>query len=84
MLFVIQFIMTLVCFTVLAFILVSTQTTGGGNGAFFGFLFWLGLVATEAVGGMMWEKKPFKLALIQSTATLVNLVIGGAIIGAWR
>lgn len=83
-LYIIQFIMTLISFCVLAFIIASTSVQGGSNGAFMGFLIWLGFVATGAVAGFMWEKYPFKLMLIDTVSVLVTLVIGGAIIGAWR
>lgn len=82
--YLIQFIVTLVLFCVLAFLLASTGTTGAGNGAFIGFLTWLGFVATMHVGRIIWERKPLKLALIQGVADLVNMVIGGAIIGMWK
>ncbi|MEK7501597.1 MAG: DUF1761 domain-containing protein [Patescibacteria group bacterium] len=83
-LYIIQFIMTLVSFFVLAFVIVSTGARGGSNGAFMGFLVWLGFVATGAVSGLIWEKYSFKLMLIDTVSILVTLVIGGAIIGAWR
>lgn len=83
-LYIVQFIATLVSFFVLAFIIASTSSTGGANGAFLGFLFWLGFVATTALGGMLWEKRSFKLTVIDSVSALLNMVVGGAIIGAWR
>jgi hypothetical protein len=82
--YVIQFIVTLVTFAVLAFIIVSTGVRGGSNGAFMGFLVWLGFVLTADIGRLIWENKPFKLIVIQSVANLVNLVIGGAIMGMWK
>ncbi len=83
-LYIIQFVMITIGFCVLAFIITSTNATGGGNGAFMGFLVWLGFVATGAVTGFMWEKYPFKLMLIDTLSVLLTLVIGGAIIGAWK
>ena len=83
-LYVVQLIATIVSFAIMAFILVSVQARGGSNGAFIGFLIWLGFVATEALDGLLWEKKSFKLVLIQTVVSLINLVIGGAIIGAWK
>ncbi len=83
-LYIIQFIMTLIGFCVLAFVIASTSAQGGSNGAFMGFLVWLGFVATGAVSGLIWEKYPFKLMLIDTVSILVTLVIGGAIIGAWK
>jgi len=82
--YVIQFILTVVSFFVLAFIMYSSGSVGGKNGICIGLLIWLGFVATSAIGEMLWEKKSFKLVLIQSLSTLLNLIIAGAIIGAWR
>lgn len=83
-LYVVQFIMTIIGFCVLAFIITSTSAQGGNNGAFFGFLVWLGFIATNAISSLMWEKYPFKLMIIDSISILITLIIGGAIIGAWR
>ena len=83
-LYIVQFIMSLVSFGVLAFLISSSGAMDAGDGAFLGFLVWLGFTATDAVGGLLWEQKPFKLVLINAISHLINLVIGGAIIGAWR
>ena len=83
-LYVAQAIAVIISFLVLGFIISSTGVAGGTNGAFMAFLIWLGFSATESVGSLIWEKKPLKLILIQSVGTLVSLVVGGAIIGAWR
>lgn len=82
-LYAVQFVATFVSFLLLAFIISATASTGGSNGAFFGFAVWVGFVATTTIGGMLWEKRTFKLTLIDTVITLINLVIGGAIIGAW-
>lgn len=83
-LYVVQFIVSLVTFGVLAFLVGSSSAAGASDGAFLGFIAWLGFIATALVGGMLWEKKTFKLILIQGVCTLLTLVIGGAIIGGWR
>ncbi|MEA2715202.1 MAG: hypothetical protein QOG91_230 [Candidatus Parcubacteria bacterium] len=82
--YVTQFIVSLVMFCVLTFLIVSTGTASGSDGAFLAFIVWLGFVATEAVGRLLWENKPFKLIMISGIGSLITLVIGGAIIGAWR
>jgi len=79
-----QLIVSLVMFCVLSFLIVATDTMTGSDGAFLAFIVWLGFVATESVGRFLWENKPFKLILISSIGSLITLVIGGAIIGAWR
>jgi hypothetical protein len=49
-----------------------------------GFWVWLGFVATVTVGGVLWERKPWKLYFINSGYWLVALLVMGAIIGGWQ
>lgn len=82
--YVVQFIAIFVTYAILGFLVSATNAATATDGAFLGFLVWLGFVATDAAGALMWEKKPMKLVLINIVATLLTLVIGGAILGAWR
>lgn len=79
-----QLIGTLVSFIVLGFIVAAASGVTASDGAFMGFLVWLGFGATYALGGLLWERKPMKLIMIQSAYSLLTLVIGGAIIGVWH
>ena len=79
-----QIIATLVSFIVLGFIVAAASGVTASDGAFMGFLVWLGFGATFALGGFLWEKKPMKLLVIQSAYSLLTFVIGGAIIGLWH
>lgn len=81
--YVIQFVVSLISFLVLGFLVSATSGMTASDGAFLGFLAWLGFSATEAAGRVLWERKPMKLVLINSVCVLLSLVIGGAIIGAW-
>lgn len=83
-LYIIQFILTLITFIVLGFFIRATDTYSATGGAFIGLIAWFGFIATTAIGGMLWENKPFKLILINIVGALLNFVIGGAIIGAWN
>ena len=83
-LYVIQFLLTVVSMCILAFGVAAMSITGAFNGATLGLLVWIGFYATSAVGGMLWEKRSLKFALITSGAMLVNLIVSGAIIGAWN
>lgn len=77
-----QFITTLVMFLVLGFLFIATGNHGAWNGATLGGIVWFGFAATDAVGKVLWEKKPLKLILINLGGSLVALIVGGAIIGA--
>lgn len=79
-----QFVSTLVLFAVLGFIIAATGSQNAGDAIFIAVIAWVGFSVTTAVGDMLWNKTPFKLALINEICTLVSWVIGAAIIGAWR
>lgn len=83
-LYVSQFVITLITFSVLGFFVAFTGSRTAGDGAFLGFLVWLGFSATESVGEILWRKTPLKMVLISSISTLVIYLVGGAIIGAWQ
>ncbi|MFA6601502.1 MAG: DUF1761 domain-containing protein [Candidatus Paceibacterota bacterium] len=74
----------LVMFSVLAFILTEAGTVSAQEGAFFGSLVWLGFIIPSALSGLVWRREPFKLFLIETIGYLVNLAIGGGILGWWR
>ena len=83
-LYVIQFIVTLITFSVLGFIVAADGGLGAVDGEWMGFLAWLGFTVPIGVSGLLWEKKPLQLVLISTVSILLCQVIGGAIIGAWR
>lgn len=79
-----QLILAIITFGVLGFIVAAASGMTASDGAFMGFLAWLGFQVTLIAGGYLWEKKPMKLVVIQATCSLLNLVIGGAILGVWH
>jgi uncharacterized membrane protein len=81
--YIIQLIITFISFCVLGFAMSAIGANTTSNGAFIGILAWLGFIFPMNVGSLMWERRPFKLVLINSVNTLLNFVVGGAIIGAW-
>ena len=46
-------------------------------------LVWLGFVATVQVGSVLWEKKSIKLFLLNTSYSLVNLLVMAAILQSW-
>ena len=79
-----HFIANIVTFAVLAFLVSSTAVASASDGAFLGFFIWLGFVAPIGLSNLLWEQKPFKLVLISTLQLLLVLLIGGAILGAWK
>ncbi|MGO9020034.1 MAG: DUF1761 domain-containing protein [Syntrophobacteraceae bacterium] len=58
------------------------QSTGAGAAE--GFLIWLGFVAVTMLSPVIYERKPFRLFLINSGFQLAALVCMGMILAAWR
>lgn len=77
-----SFLGTLVMAGVLAWLLDMAGVTVI-NGLLFSFMVWLGFFATEQMGMVFWENKPWSLYMLQTAHSLVSLLIVGAIIGAW-
>jgi hypothetical protein len=48
-----------------------------------GFWLWLGFFATSMLGMVLWEGRPMKLYLINTSYYLAQLLMLGAIIGGW-
>ncbi|MFA6553983.1 MAG: DUF1761 domain-containing protein [Candidatus Paceibacterota bacterium] len=79
-----QFFITLITFSVLAFLISMASVRSSTDGAFLGLLVWLGFVIPSLLSGLLWKRESFTLVLIDAINNLVVLTIGGAIIGAWR
>jgi len=77
------FIATLVTAYVLSYFINVLRYSSAGDGAVLGFMIWLGFLATTLLGSVLWEGKPYALYFLNITYHLVNLVILGAILGAW-
>jgi hypothetical protein len=73
---------------ILAFVLWHMVTwakaTSYGNGAFIGFLCWLGFIAAPTFPQGIYEGRPIKLFLINTGYWLVGLLIVGALLAVWR
>ena len=78
------FLANLVTFGVLAFMIVQAEAVGATDGAFLGLLAWLGFIVPVTLSGLVWRRESFNLFLIESVGYLINLVVGGAILGWWN
>ena len=79
-----HFIATVVMLAVLGFFIATSNAVSATDGAFLGFVAWLGFIAPIGLSGMLWKREPFKLVLIDTIQVLISLIIGGAIMGAWK
>ena len=69
---------------VLAHVVYWAGARYAAEGAFVGFLSWLGFVAAVQLIALVYEKKSFKLFVINSGFLLLTLMIGGVIMAVWR
>lgn len=82
--YIIHFIANIVSFGVLAFFIATSSASTAGDGAFLGFIAWLGFIAPIGISNLLWRRDPIKLVIIDTLQVLIGLVISGAIIGAWK
>lgn len=78
------FAIALIVSFVTALFVYATNATTALEGALVGWWAWLGYIATTHFSGVLWERKPFKLYLINVSAKLLILVLTGAILAVWR
>lgn len=68
---------------VLAYFLQMMQVMDAMSAVKMAALLWLGFNAPVMIGGVLWEGKPCKLFVLQTSYYLVTWCVMGAIIGAW-
>ncbi len=82
------YVVSLVCYVVMAFVLaVLVSYTGVSTilqGAFLGFLVWVGFLATLGLTANMFSDKPLSTYLLDVGYQFVYAVVMGVILAAWR
>lgn len=68
----------------LAFVTKTMGATTAASGAMAGFMLWLGFVAPTSLVNKLFEGHGFKVWGIEVGNHLLNFLIFGAILGAWR
>jgi hypothetical protein len=81
--FVATLIMSFVLDHSIAFGNAYVQTSGVSGGLQGGFYNWLGFVAPVTLMGVVYEKRPWKLWLLDNGFWLLSLLVMGAILSAW-
>lgn len=69
---------------VVVFASAYTNTVGWMAGVSAAFWSWIGFVAPISMGTVLWEGKPWKLWLINSSYYLVSFIISGTILALWK
>ena len=77
------FVSTLVMIYIFAYIMEMFVITTILSGVTFGLLVWLGFVGTITFGSVLWERKPWKLYLLNNAYHLISFAIIGAILAAY-
>ncbi len=82
------FIVSLFCYLVMAFVLALLISYTGVSmvlqGAFLGFLLWIGFLATLGLTAHTFSGKPLSIYLIDAGYQLVYVVAMGIILAAWQ
>ncbi len=82
------YIVSLFCYVVMAFVLAVLVSWAGTStvlqGAFLGFLVWIGFLSTLGLTAHMFSEKPLSTYLIDAGYQLVYAVVMGVILAVWR
>jgi len=79
-----MFIVALISVIVLAMFVLTVNAETFVEGMVIGFWIWLGFQATIMMNGVIFEKKPFKLYMINVGYNLVMLLISGGVLANWK
>ena len=60
------------------------KTSGIGGGLMGGFFSWLGFIAPVTLTNVIYEKRPWKLWLLDNSFWIVSLLVMGSILSAWQ
>jgi len=73
---------------IIAFVMAKfvgwTGVSTFAGGACLGFWAWLGFIGAIQFSGVLWEKRPFQLYLINTSVALISLVLQGGILASWQ
>jgi hypothetical protein len=82
------FVVSLFCYLVMAFVLAVlvsyADVSSVLQGAFLGFLVWIGFLATLGLTAHMFSEKPLSIYLVDAGYQLVYAVVMGSILTAWH
>lgn len=83
-LYLVAFLMTLLTNFVLAHYIDYLGAETASEGAESAFWPWLGFFVPVLAGGVLWEKKPFKVFVVNAAHYLVVLLGSGIILALWQ
>jgi hypothetical protein len=73
---------------VMAFALVHVVRYASADnfpkGAIVGFVCWLGFIAASHLAGVLYEKRPLKLYVINMSGQLISLILMAGVLAVWQ
>ena len=78
-----SFVMSYVLVHSIAFGNAYVQTSGVNGGLMGGFFSWLGFIAPVTLMGVVYEKRSWKLWIMDNAFWLISLLVMGAILSSW-
>ena len=82
--FLVYLVGQLVMAFVLAHFLIFTNAVSYVEGLITVFWLWLGFIATITIGGVLWEKKPISLFVLNNAYNLIAMGVMSVILLAWK
>lgn len=83
-----SYLMAFVGTLIMAYVLAHFNDLASANkvseGLQTAFWVWLGFVATNHIGMVLWERRPWKLFFLHTGQSLVSLLVAGAILAVWQ
>ena len=73
--YLINFVSVLITAYVLGVFIDMNGDLSAAGGISVGFLAWIGFIATIQLGGILWEGKPWKLWILNSSYHLVSFLV---------
>jgi hypothetical protein len=77
-------VISFVLFHFIAFENAYFDISGIAGGLLAGFHSWLGFIAPVTLTNVMYEKRPWKLWLLDNSFWLISLLVMGVILSVWR
>ena len=78
------FVMSFILFHIVAFENKFFEISGLSGGLMAGFHCWLGFIAPVTLMNVMYEKRPWKLWMLDNAFWLVDLLVMGIILSVWQ
>jgi len=77
-------VMSFVLFHIVVFENAYLDTSGIAGGLMTGFHCWLGFIAPVTLMNVMYEKRPWKLWILDNAFWLISLLVMGVILSVWQ